>query len=138
MTGQLPRELASRIAATAAGIDGVRSALVCSAEGAVLGAAGIEDAPREAALASFVALRAEALPVDGDLRGMGKQLAGSRFGHLSIAGPAGEAALYSLAKGAYLSVRIAPGKAAATAGPLAALVRRVATLPESSMRSPQP
>lgn len=135
MTGQLPRELALRIAATAAGIEGVRSALVCSAEGAVLGAAGIEDAPREAALASFVALRAEALPVDGDLRGMGKQLSGSKFSHISIAGAGGEAAVYNLSRGAYLSVRLAPGKAASTAGPLAALVRRVATLPESSMRS---
>ena len=73
--------------------------------------------------------------MDGDLRGMGKQLAGSRFSHLSVAGPAGEGAVYNLTRGAYLSVKLAPGKAAATAAPLAALVRRVATLPESSMRS---
>lgn len=136
MPGQLPRELASRIAATAASIEGVRSALVCSGEGAVLGSAGVDDGPREAALVSFIALRAEALPVDGDLRGMGKQLAGSKFSHLTVAGSAGDSAVYNLAHGAYLSVRLAPGKAPLTAAPLSDLVRRVHSLPESSLRSP--
>ena len=85
-----------------------------------------------------MSVRAEALPVDGDLRGMGKQLAGSTFSHMSIVGSSGESALYHLAPGAYLSVRIAPGRSAMTAGPLAALARRVSTMPESTMRSPQP
>jgi len=134
---QFPRELAGRIATTAAAIDGVRSALVCSGEGAVLGAAGVADPAREAALASFVALRAEALPVNGDLRGMGKQLAGSRFSHLAISGTNGDSSVYNLARGAYLSVRIAPGRSATTTAPLAALIRRVIALPESSMRSSQ-
>ena len=138
MDAAIPRELASRIAATAAGIEGVRSAVVCSAEGDVLGAARSEEPSKDAALASFVAVRAEALPVDGDLRGMGKQLAGSIFSHMSIVGSSGESALYHLAPGAYLSVRIAPGRSAMTAGPLAALARRVSTMPESTMRSPQP
>ncbi len=138
MEGQFPGELAGRIASAAAGIEGVRSALVCSSDGAVLGAAGVSDPAREAALASFVALRAEALPVDGDLRGMGKQLAGSRFSRLTISGANGESAVYNLARGAYLSVRIAPGRSATTAAPLAALIRRVSTMPESSMRSSRP
>ena len=72
MDAPISREIAGRLASTAAGIDGVRAATVCSAEGAVLGNAGTDDPAREAALASFVALRAEALPVDGDLRGMGR------------------------------------------------------------------
>ena len=135
MNATLPRELANRIAATAATIEGVRSAIVCSAEGAVLGAARVDEPSREAALASFVAVRAEALPVDGDLRGMGKQLAGSAFSHMTISGRQEESALYNLAQGAYLSVRIAPGRLAAATAPLAALVRRVGALPESSMRS---
>lgn len=138
MNATISPDLANRIASAAAGIEGVRSAIVCSAGGAVLGSAKVEEPAREAALVSFVAIRAEALPVDGDLRGMGKQLAGSSFRHMSIAGRLGESALYSLAAGAYLSVRIAPGRAAATSSPLVALVRRVSTLPESSMRSPQP
>lgn len=138
MDATLPRELAGRIASAAAGIDGVRAALVCSAEGAVLGAKGVADPAREAALGSFVAARAEALPVDGDLRGMGRQLAGSRFSHLAIGSPSGDALLFNLSRGAYLSVRILPGRTAAATGPLAALVRRAATLPDSSMRSSQP
>lgn len=138
MNATLPKELAARVAAAAAAIDGVRSAVVCSAEGAVLGSARADEPSREAALAGFVAVRAEALPVDGDLRGMGKQLAGSTFSHMSIAGRDGESALYHLAPGAYLSVRIAPGRSAMTSGPLAALARRVSTMPETSMRSPQP
>lgn len=135
MDGTIPKDFAGRIATAAAGVDGVRSALVCSSEGALLGAAGVSEPEREAALASFVAIRAEALPVDGDLRGMGKQLAGSRFAHLSISAPAGETLLYNLGASAYLTVRIAPGRAPSTSGPLAAIVRRASTVPESSMRS---
>jgi predicted regulator of Ras-like GTPase activity (Roadblock/LC7/MglB family) len=123
MDTTMPKELAMRIATAAAGIDGVRSALVCSADGAPLGAAGVSEPDKEAALASFVAVRAEALPVDGDLRGMGRQLAGSRF-----SGAKGETMLFNLANGAYLSVRIAPGRAATAIAPLGGLVRRVSTL----------
>ena len=128
MAETMPKDLAARIAAAAAGIDGVRSALVCSGEGAVLGSAGVSEPSKEAALASFVAVRAEALPVDGDLRGMGRQLAGSRFSHMSISGARGETMLFNLADGAYLSVRIAPGRSATTAAPLAGIVRRVSSL----------
>ena len=138
MDTAVAREVAGRIASAAAGVDGVQSALVCSAEGAVLGAAGVADAAREAALGSFIAARAEALPVDGDLRGMGKQLAGSRFSHMAMAGLAGDAMLFNLTAGAYLSVRLAPGRTATTTGPLASLVQRATTLFETSMRSPRP
>jgi|GEM_PF-6254895 len=138
METTFPKDLASRVAGAASAVEGVRSAVVCSAEGAVLGAAGIAEPGREAALAGFVAVRAEALPVDGDLRGMGKQLAGSRFSHLSISGPAGETLLYSLGGAAYLSARVAPGRGPAASGPLAAIARRVSSLPQPSMRSPRP
>jgi hypothetical protein len=135
METQLPREIAGRLAITAVGIEGVRSATVCSADGATLGNAGPADPEREAALASFVALRAEALPVDGDLRGMGRQLAGSLFSHLSIAGDGYETMLFNLTRGAYLSVQVAPGRSSLAAVPLATLVRRVSAMPDSSMRS---
>lgn len=137
-TSTLPRELAARVATMANGIEGVRSAMVCSAEGAVLGSAGVAQPAREAALASFIALRAEALPVDGDLRGMGRQLAGSRFTHMSIAGPGGDSLVYNLGAGAYLSVRLNSGKSSSAAPPLDALVRRVTAMPDPSMRSPRP
>lgn len=61
MDAPIPRDLASRLANAASGIDGVRSAVVCSAEGAVLGSAGAPEPAKDAALASFIALRAEAL-----------------------------------------------------------------------------
>ena len=138
MDAPISREIAGRLASTAAGIDGVRAATVCSAEGAVLGNAGTDDPAREAALASFVALRAEALPVDGDLRGMGRQLAGSSFSYLNIASDRGETLLFNLNRGAYLSVQVAPGRSAAAAPPLASLVRRVTAMSDSSMRSSQP
>lgn len=134
MDGLLSRDIAGRLAGAALAVDGVRTATVCSPEGAVLGSAGVEDPAREAALASFLALRAEALPVDGDLRGMGKQLAGSRFSHLAIAGERDETMLYALTGGACLSVQLAPGRGVTAAPQLAALVRRVAAM-QSTARS---
>lgn len=135
MDGPISREMASRLASAAVGVDGVRSAIVCSAEGAVLGSAGVGEPAKEAALVSFVALRAEALPVDGDLRGMGRQLAGSRFSHLAVAGDRSETLLYTLSNGAYLSVQLAPGRGASASQPLATLVRRVAAMPPTSRSS---
>ena len=138
MDTAVAREVAGRIASAAAGVEGVRSALVCSGEGAVLGAAGVADPARDAALGSFVAARAEALPVDGDLRGMGRQLAGSRFSHMAVSSDGGDSILFNLTNGAYLAVRIAPGRTPTTAPPLATLVQRATTLFETSMRSPRP
>lgn len=135
MEGPISRDIASRLAATAAGVDGVRSAIVCSAEGAVLGSAGVEEPAKEAALVSFIALRAEALPVDGDLRGMGRQLAGSRFSHLAVAGERSETLVYNLTNGAFLSVQLAAGRSGTAAQPLATLVRRVAAMPPTTRSS---
>lgn len=135
MDGPLPRDVAGRLASAAAGIDGVNTATVCSADGTLLGSTGTDDPAREAALASFVALRAAALPVDGDLRGMGRQLAGSTFSHLAITSDRGETLLYNLHQGAFLSIHIAPGRSGSVAGPVTALVRRVAAMADTSMRS---
>jgi predicted regulator of Ras-like GTPase activity (Roadblock/LC7/MglB family) len=135
MEGVPSREMAVRIAGAAQGVEGVRSALVSSSDGVVLGAAGSEDASREAALTSFVALRGEALPVHGDLRGMGRQLAGSKLSHVSIAGADGELLIYAIGRGTYLSARIASGRSVAASGQLADLAHRASNLPESTMRS---
>jgi hypothetical protein len=115
--------LAARIAQSAIGLEGVRSAVVCGQDGSVLAAAGCDEPAREAALASFVAMRAEALPVDGDLRGMGKQLAGSRFSHLAISGPRNDGLLLGLGT-AYLYVTTPPGRGQLALGPLSNLARR--------------
>ena len=127
---------AARIAQSAASLDGVRSAVVCGAEGNVLAAAGCEEPARHAALASFVAMRAEALPVDGDLRGMGKQLAGSRFAHLAISGERADALLLGVGD-AYLYVTTAPGRGPLALGPLTNLARRYG-MANLTTRSPQP
>ena len=43
MDGLLSRDIAGRLAGAALAVDGVRTATVCSPEGAVLGSAGVED-----------------------------------------------------------------------------------------------
>lgn len=127
------RSPVARLANSAVGIDGVRSALVLDAEGAVLGSAGFADPAREAAVASFVALRAEALPVDGDLRGMGRQLAGSRLQHVSISGPSGDHLIFAL-DGPYLYLELIPGRAPAVISALAPSLRRFAPHPATRSR----
>lgn len=126
---------AARIAQAAAALEGVRSAVVCGSEGNVLAAAGCDEPQRQAALAAFVAMRAESLPVDGDLRGMGKQLAGSHFSHLAISGERGDAVLVGLSD-AYLYVTTPPGRGSLAITPLSNLARRFHGV--SLMRSPQP
>lgn len=132
-TESLDRETASRIAHAAASIEGVRSVVVAGPEGQPLAAHREPDPARAAALASFVALRAEALPTDGDLRGMGKQLAGSSFLHAAISGGPIEAALVPL-RGATLFITHAPGRGPAIATALHPITRRfgAASLPRSS------
>lgn len=128
--------LARRLAAAAAALDGVRSALVCDAGGTPLGATGCPDPARDAALASFVALRAEALPVDGDLRGMGRQLAGSRLDHLLIAGPGASETLVCPIDGhTYLSLVANAGRGTAVLPSLARLLRRLALATYPAPRS---
>ncbi|MGH2632456.1 MAG: hypothetical protein ACRDG3_03510, partial [Tepidiformaceae bacterium] len=52
---------------------GVTGVVICNGEGEVLSTLdGGANAAREGALATFAARRAEALTMDGDLRGMGK------------------------------------------------------------------
>lgn len=128
--------LARRLAAAAAALDGVRSALVCDAEGTALGATGCPEPPREAALASFVALRAEALPVEGDLRGMGRQLAGSRLDHILIAGPGASETLVCPIDGhTYLSLVTNAGRGTAVLPAVAQLLRRLALAANPASRS---
>lgn len=124
----LSRELAARIASAVRRVEGVRSVVVCGPEGQPLAAVDEPDTARSAALASFVALRAEALPTDGDLRGMGRHLAGSRFLHAAISGGPREALLLPL-QGAYLFITHAPGRAAAITAALQPIVRRFGATP---------
>lgn len=126
-TATMDRAVASRLAAAIATIDGVRSAVVCDAEGAALGAAGCAEPAREAALASFVALRAEALPVDGDLRGMGRQLAGSRLDHVLVSGPGAVDSLICGVDGqTYIALTAASGRAPAILPAVTQMLRRYA------------
>jgi hypothetical protein len=124
----MSRELASRIASAVRNLEGVRSVTICGPEGQPLAAVNEPDPARAAALASFLALRAEALPTDGDLRGMGKKLAGSRFLHAAITGGPSEATLLPL-QGAYLCITHAPGRAHAIAAGLQPIVRRFGATP---------
>ncbi len=133
-TATMDRTVASRLAGALAGIDGVRSALVCDLDGTALGAAGCAEPARDAALASVVALRAEALPVDGDLRGMGRQLAGSRFGHVSVSGSGSEGLVYRL-EHACLYLALATGRTTTVLAALAPILRRFALTTHPATRS---
>ncbi|WBL34918.1 roadblock/LC7 domain-containing protein [Tepidiforma flava] len=126
----LSRETASRIAQAVRHVEGVRSVTVCGPEGQPLAAVNEPDPARAAALASFVALRAEALPTDGDLRGMGRQLAGSRFLQAAISGGPAEAAILPL-QGAYLCITHAPGRGQAIAAALQPIIRRFGATPSA-------
>jgi hypothetical protein len=117
--------VASRLAAALAAIDGVRSALVCDAQGAALASSGCAEPARAAALASFVALRAEALPVDGDLRGMGRQLAGSHLEHVLVAGPgAADTVISGIDGHHYIALTTASGRTTTILPAVAQLLRR--------------
>jgi hypothetical protein len=87
----IDRDLAGRLALTLADLPGVTGALISSLEGDVLGDSGVADAARSAALATFVAHRADNLSLDGDLRGMGRLLASSQLDHVAISGDPGDA-----------------------------------------------
>lgn len=87
----IDRDLAGRLAVTLADLPGVTGALVSSVEGEVLGESGVGEPPRAAALATFIARRAESLSLDGDLRGMGRLLATGHLKHVAISGDAGDA-----------------------------------------------
>ena len=72
---------------------GVTGVAICSNEGELLstGDAAHSNAAREAALATFACRRGEALTMDGDLRGMGKLVAGSGLRHIVWSGARGDA-----------------------------------------------
>ena len=62
---------------------GVTGAIVCTRDGEVLGTTG-EQGARDAALATFMVRRAEALTMDGDLRGLGRLVTGSTLRHIVL------------------------------------------------------
>jgi len=130
----MDKGLAGRLANATASIEGVRGVVVASLDGEALGSAGKAEAARHAALASFVALRAEALPVDGDLRGMGRQLAGSHFEHVAISGPSGDNLILGLGH-AYLFLALASGRAATVLPALSPVLRRFALSSNPAPRS---
>lgn len=103
------KDTAGRLALALSQIEGIQEALICSRDGAVLATTSATDPGREAALASFLGVRAESLSIDSDLRGMGRQLAGSRLRQITLAGPSGDALLLPIGD-AYLFVSIAAGR----------------------------
>lgn len=118
----LSDDLARRFAASLAQCEGVEAVIVCGREGEALAGSGGPDVRKEAALASFVAQRAEALTEDGDLRGMGKALANSRLEEIVLSGPGGESLLLAFDQ-CYAFVSLQRGAAPT---PVAAALRVVA------------
>lgn len=119
----MAREVADRIAAYLSQQDGVRSATVSGPQGSLLASAGAQEPEREAALAAFICERAEEIPMEGDLRGMGKLVAESEFQQLAIAGPKGEGLVIRL-QGAAVLVTGSAGQLAAAASATAAVANR--------------
>ncbi len=117
-------ETASRIARAIAATPGVESVTVSSAAGAALAQANSGAPAREAALASFVAGRAEALSADGDLRGMGRLVTDGRLLQVVAAWPGGEALILSAA-GLHVFVAFKRGTSAESTSPgLRAILKR--------------
>jgi hypothetical protein len=104
----LSEGLARRLAAALAQTPGVASALIASREGDALGAAGSAMPAQQAALATFIAYRAEALPMDGDLRGLGKLLTEGHLEHVTISGPKSQAVVVRRGD-CYLYLVLKPG-----------------------------
>lgn len=92
-TATISEETARRFAAAAGETPGVASVIVCGRAGEVLAGSGPLDVRKEAALASFIVQRAEALAQDGDLRGMGRSLATGQLQEITLSGPAGDSVL---------------------------------------------
>jgi len=108
-------ETADRLATTLGRIAGVASVLVCTREGALIGAAGDAAPGREPFLAAFVSRRAAALG-DGDLRGWGARLVQGRLEKIVLSGARREAALYSYQDN-IVWFALAPGASAEALGP---------------------
>lgn len=109
-------ETADRLAATLSRIAGVAGVLVCTREGALIGAAGEAEPGREPFLAAFVTRRAEALG-DGDLRGWGARLVQGRLEKIVLSGERREAAIYRYADNV-VWFALAPGASAEALGPM--------------------
>ncbi len=90
---------AARAAWAIAQRPGVAGTVVSDASGEPLAAQTHGDAAREGALGAFVASRAASLAADGDLRGMGRQLNGSRLHSIALSGPGGDYAVVSFGEG---------------------------------------
>ncbi len=112
----LTEGLARRLAVALAQTPGVASALIASREGDVLGAAGSASPAQQAALATFIAYRAEALPMDGDLRGLGRLLTEGHLEHVTVSGPRGQALVVRRGN-CYLYLVLKPGVNADTVLP---------------------
>lgn len=109
----------SRLAGAIATVMGVERALIATLEGDLVAAepaGSAAEAGREAALATFVAKRAEALSTDGDLRGMGRVLATSRLERVTISSGAGETLLYAPGS-CYVLVSLRRGSPVAVSAP---------------------
>ncbi len=79
------------IAGYVRGLPGVLRAVIASDDGELVAAEGTSGARRDGALASFIASRATDLSAqDGDLRGFGRRLAGSRLQEVVLGGRDGE------------------------------------------------
>ncbi len=115
---------ADRLAATLVALPGVGQALVCATDGEAVGSCGTENPQRDAALATFIGARAEALVSDGDLRGIGRLLVGSRLERAIFGGGPTECVVVS-GNGALALLTLAPGaSASAVANATQLLFRR--------------
>lgn len=115
-TTKIDSDRGRRLADAIARVEGVGSVVVCSRDGEVAGSNGSGDPAREAALAAFIAYRAEALVADSDLRGLGRTLAGSHLEQAALAGPGGEALIFAHS-GSYAFVSVARGAFGEVVGP---------------------
>ena len=121
--GLMTAEFATRIANAVAAMPGIEGAVVANKAGDVLGAAAMDSAERDASLATFLTQRAVALSGDGDLRGMGRLVAGSNFQQISASWPGGEALVMSFAN-SNMFVSLRRGVTAESAGPALRTVLR--------------
>lgn len=119
-TDALARRLVSAIALAS----GVGEAMVCGREGEAAVSSGDGDPRKAAALTRFLAQRAEAMTHDGDLRGMGRTVATSQLGEITLSGPAGDSLLIAMPE-CFALVSLQRGASASTVtSSLRAIARR--------------
>lgn len=80
-----------RLASALHEVRGVARVVLCGPQGELLGVSPGGDGAQDAALATYIAGRGEALSTEGGLRGMGRVVSGSSFHGAAVAGPWGEA-----------------------------------------------